>query len=60
VLVWSLSVVDKIVPGLKPKRSKLFNLYHAQLCNIIKQIFGVLKNEFKLAAEPSDYHIDIQ
>ena len=41
-------------------KEELFNLRHSQLHNIIERIFGILKNKFKLATEPSDYHIDIQ
>ena len=41
-------------------KEELFNLHHAQLHNIVEWIFGVLKHEFKLAAEPSDYCIDTQ
>ncbi|VDC03190.1 unnamed protein product [Peniophora sp. CBMAI 1063] len=39
---------------------ELFNLRHAQARNIIERMFGVLKKEFKMACEPSDYSIRTQ
>ena len=41
-------------------KEELFNLRHAQLRNVIECIFGVLKREFKMAAEPCEYPIKIQ
>lgn len=41
-------------------KEELFNLRHAQLRNVIERIFGVLKAEFKMAREASDYPIQIQ
>ena len=41
-------------------KHELYNLRHAQLRNVIERIFGVLKREFKMAREPSEYRINIQ
>lgn len=39
---------------------ELYNLRHAQLRNVIKCIFGVLKNCFRILQLPPEYSSDIQ
>lgn len=39
---------------------KYFNLHHAQLCNVVECIIGVLKLQFQILVIPPKYNIDIQ
>ena len=39
---------------------ELFNLRHAQACNVIKHIFGVLKQHFRILLLPPHYPLDFQ
>ena len=41
-------------------KEELFNLRHAQLRNVIKRIFSVLKKKFTVLALPPAFSIDIQ
>jgi hypothetical protein len=41
-------------------KEELFNLRHAQLRNVIKRIFGVLKKKFAVLASPPAFSIDVQ
>ena len=39
---------------------ELFNLHHAQACNVIEHIFGVLKQQFQILLLPPYYPLDFQ
>jgi hypothetical protein len=39
---------------------ELFNLRHATLCNVIEQIFGVIKKRFRIIQLPPEYSSEIQ
>ena len=41
-------------------KEELFNLRHAQLCNVIECIFGVLKQKFQILLLAPEYNLDIQ
>ena len=41
-------------------KEELFNLCHSSLCNAIKRIFGILKQQFKCLATALEYIFDIQ
>jgi hypothetical protein len=41
-------------------KEELFNLYHSSACNVIKQIFSVLKQCFHILLLSLEYKIDIQ
>ena len=46
---------------LKPNNAKeLFNLHYASLCNVIKYIFGVVKQKFKILRLSTEYSVDTQ
>ena len=38
-------------------KEELFNLHHAQLCNVIEHIFGVLKQKFQILLLPVEYNL---
>ncbi|KAF7372562.1 putative nuclease HARBI1 [Mycena venus] len=39
---------------------ELFNLHHAQLRNVVKRIFGVIKGRWQILMRPPEYDMDIQ
>ncbi|KAF9249183.1 hypothetical protein L218DRAFT_799376, partial [Marasmius fiardii PR-910] len=39
---------------------ELFNLCHAQACNVVEQIFGILKWQFPVFSRAPEYSIDYQ
>ena len=39
---------------------ELFNLRHASACNVVEQIFGVLKRCFQVLRDPPEYDMDTQ
>jgi hypothetical protein len=39
---------------------ELFNLCHSSACNIIKRIFGIMKNQFTILAVAPHYSMDVQ
>src|ERR1700736_3612115 len=45
----------------RPKnREELFNLCHSSACNVIKEIFGVLKCRFRILLLAPEYSLEIQ
>lgn len=52
---------ERAQASLQPKtKEELFHLRHAQLRNVIEDIFGVLKTRFRILDTPPQYHFDIQ
>ena len=41
-------------------KEELFNLHHASACNVIKRIFGVLKQKFRILHTVPEYSMSIQ
>ena len=41
-------------------KEELFNLCHASACNVIKHIFGILKQKFQILHLGPEYSLDIQ
>ena len=41
-------------------KEELYNLQHAQACNVVEQIFGVLKKWWDILNQPPQYDISIQ
>ncbi len=39
---------------------ELFNLHHVSACNVIEQIFGVLKQHFRILQLPPEYDMNVQ
>jgi hypothetical protein len=39
---------------------ELFNLRHALACNVIEQIFGILKCQFRILHLPPEYDMSVQ
>jgi hypothetical protein len=46
--------------GSPANTKELFNLNHAQACNVIEHIFGVLKQHFQILLLPPCYPLDFQ
>jgi hypothetical protein len=46
--------------GSPANAKELFNLRHAQACNVIERIFGVLKQRFRILLLPPRYPLDFQ
>jgi hypothetical protein len=61
----SESLWDPIINGVikfsRPQtREELFNLRHAQACNVIERIFGVIKNRWRILVVPPAYNMKLQ
>jgi hypothetical protein len=55
---WSNSIIyHECRPANK---EELFNLWHTSACNVIEQIFTILKHCFRILVNPPEYDLGIQ
>ena len=60
-VLWHLLLELSFMSGYRPvNKEELFNLHHTSARNIIKHIFGVLKQHFRILLLAPEYSLEIQ
>ena len=57
LFIFSLTLSFVISPH---NAKELFNLHHMSACNVVEQIFGILKQHFWILCNPPNYNMAIQ
>jgi hypothetical protein len=56
----AILLLTLIIPPSPCTPKELFNLHHASACNVVEQIFGILKHRFRILYLPPEYDMSIQ